>query len=411
MPRPYLALLILLARCKDPPAPVADAASAPAVSSSLASVSATSTTPAPVPTREPETPGPPIDAGALACKLMSGPTKLSRPGPYTALSRMGFVDFYAKDVGTPALAGSVRIEARAGASAGNAPAASTADKSTRPACATAGTFVFCMNATGEIRRFRTGATVESDNFVARARAGAPISAAFVNGHPVVAYLRDHMTSEGNITEAFVETDDGTESRISEDGAGATAIALAARENGGIAVYVDAHRGMTPVHARTFGVGPKLSLGKDAVLFVAGTAETNTRPSVGVHGRTAYALLPVAHDLAFGLATVKIDGEPATDAPTTWGDYPNGLDPAPIAATQDGALIVARVRPSAPKFGSPRVLELGTIDDKGAFLPYGVFPTQGSPMDVAIASDGASGAAIAYTDATGGYAIRVSCPVK
>ena len=165
---------------------------------------------------------------------------------------------------------------------------------------------------------------------------------------------------------------------------------------------------SPVHARTLTASPKLALGRDAVLFVAGTAETNTRATLAVRERTAYALLPVAHDLAFGLATVKIDAEPATDAPTSWSDYPNGIDPAPIAATSDGPIIVARVRPSAPKFGAPRVLELGTIDDKGAFVSYGVFPTTGSVTNVAIASDGATGAAIAYTDATGGQAIRVSC---
>ena len=395
-----LAIFVVLVHCKDPPAPVTVEAAAPATTT--ASV-VSSTAPPPTPTHTAETPSPPIDAGALACKLMSGPEKLSRPGPYAIVTRMGFVDFYGKDADKPALAGSVRVEARA--DHGGAIAASSAPAS----CAAAGTFVFCTNSAGEIRRYRTGVAVESDNFVARARPGALVSAALVNGHTVVAYLRDRMTSEGNTSEAYVETDDGTESRLSEDGAGATSVALAPRGEGAIAVYVDARRAMTPVHARTLTVTPKLALGKDAVLFVAGTAETNTRAMLGVKNKTAYALLPVAHDLAFGLASVKIDGEPATDAKATWSDYPNGLDPAPIAATADGALVVARVRPSAAKFGSPRVLELGTFDDQGAFAPYGIFPTTGSPTDVAMASDGATGAAIAYTDASGGQAIRVSCP--
>ena len=394
-----LAIFLMVASCKDPPATV-DAA---ATTSPSASASVAAPTPTPTPTRT-ETVSPvPVaaigDAGALACQLMSGPEKLSRPGPYAIVTRMGFVDFYGRDGDKPALAGSVRVEARA---------TTTAVSSAPGSCAGAGTFVFCTNSAGEIRRYKTSPAVEADNFVARARPGALISAALVNGHTVVAYLRERMTSEGNTSEAFVESDDGTETRLSEDGAGATSVALAPRGEGAVAVYVDGHRGMAPVHARTLTVAPKLALGKDAVLFVAGTAETNTRATLGVKNRTAYALLPVAHDIAFGLASVKIDGEPATDAPTTWSDYPNGLDPAPIAATADGALIVARVRPSAPQFGSPRVLELGTIDDKGAFAAYGLFPATGSVTGVAIASDGATGAAMAYTDATGGQAVRVSC---
>ncbi len=390
-------MFVMLVSCKDPPAGIVDAALATTASASIAAP-----TPTPTPTHTAELPTTPVtfDAGALACKLMSGPEKLSRSGPYAVVTRMGFVDFYGKDGDKPALAGSVRVEARPTPIVASSPPAS---------CAAAGTFVFCTNSAGEIRRYKTSPAVESDNFVARARPGALISAALVNGHTVVAYLREHMTSEGNTSEAFALSDDGTETRLSEDGAGATSVVLAPRGEGAIAVYVDARRAMTPVHARTLTIGPKLALGKDAVLFVAGTAETNTRATLGVKNKTAFALLPVAHDLAFGLATVKIDGEPATDAPTMWSEYLNGLDPAPIAATGDGALVIARVRPSAAQFGSPRVLELGTIDDKSAFAPYGIFPTTGSVTNVAIASDGATGAAIAYTDASGGQAIRVSCP--
>jgi hypothetical protein len=395
-----LVFLVMLAHCKDPPVAVEAAATPTVTASNTATVSAIAPT-TPTHTGEVTTAAPLIDAGALACKLVSGPDKLGRPGPYVAVARYGAIDFYGKDGDKPVLAGSVP----AGARIPMIVAVSSAPSS----CASAGTFVFCMNSAGEIRRYKTTPAIESDNFVARARPGAPISAALVNGHTVVAYLRDRMTSEGNTSEAFVESDDGTESRLSEDGSGATSVAIAPRAEGAVAVYVDARRAMTPVHARTLTVAPKLALGKDAVLFVAGTAETNTRPALGVSKKIAYALLPVAHDLAFGLATVKIDGEPATDAPTTWSDYPNGLDPAPISATADGSLVVARVRPSAPKFGSPRVLELGTIDDKGAFSAYGIFPTTGDVTNVAIASDGVTGAAIAYTDASGGQAIRVSCP--
>jgi hypothetical protein len=159
-----------------------------------------------------------------------------------------------------------------------------------------------------------------------------------------------------------------------------------------------------------------------VLFIAGGAEAGTRVAAGARAATAFALLPVAHDLAFGLATVKIEAEPQTDAPVLWSDYPNGLDPAPVAATSDASrAFVARVRPSAPKFGSPRVLEVGELDASGVFVPFGLVPTSGqpadgsaaggtshAPTDVAIAGDGAAGFVLAYTAGGIGYAERLSC---
>ncbi|HEX4511912.1 MAG TPA: hypothetical protein VH054_00205, partial [Polyangiaceae bacterium] len=191
------AMFVMLASCKDPPAVIVDAAPMTTTSASVAAP-----TPTPTPTHTGElapTPVALVDACALACKLMSGPEKLSRSGPYAIVTRMGFVDFYGKDGDRPALAGSVRVEARAdhgGVIAASAPPA---------ACAAAGTFVFCTNSAGEIRRYKTSPAVESDNFVARARPGALLSAALVNGHTVVAYLREHMTSEGSTSEAFVES--------------------------------------------------------------------------------------------------------------------------------------------------------------------------------------------------------------
>jgi len=397
-----VALALLLCACKH------DAPTAPDAASSAGSTTTGSSSPAAAASTHASTDAPSaIDAAPGACKTLDGPTKLARRGPFAVVSRMGFVDFYAEDTGKPVLAGSVHVEPRPGAPAVNAPPVAAASGHVgKPPCVAAGTFVFCMNSAGEIRRFRV-ATLESDNFVARARPGTRLAAAMVGGHPVVSYLRDHMTTEGNVTEAFVESDDGTELRLSEDGAGATTVALTSRGQGAVAVYVDARRAMSPVHARTISQSPKLSLGKDAVLFIAGSAEPATRVALGVHGPTAFVLLPVAHDVDFGLAIVKFDGEPTTDANVVWSDYPNGLDPAPVAESEQ---FVARVRPSAAKFGSPRVLEIGTVDS-GSFVPLGLVPTTGDPRDVAIEADGASGFVLAYTDAAGGYAVRMSCEKK
>jgi hypothetical protein len=404
--------VVMLAHCKDPPAPLVEASttvtpvatSAAITSSSAPIVATTATTEIATPT----------DAGLAGCTIVTPPTKLARRGPYVAVSRMGFVDFYARDGDAPALAGSVHVDARGSTPASSAPPVAPSDKpGDAPACATSQIRVFCMNSAGEIRRFRfTDQRAEPETFVARARPGAAIAAGDVSGHAVVAYLRDRTTSEGNTSEAYVESDDGAELRLSEEGAGATSVALVSRGSNAVAVYVDARRAMSPVHARTITASPKLALGKDVVLFVGGSAETNTRASLGASGGNAFALVPIAHDLDFGVATVKIGAEPATDSPVAWSDYPNGIDPAPIAATTDGArAFVARVRPSAPKFGSPRVLELGALDATGAFASFGIASTQGAPRDVAIASDGANGFVLAFTDSAGGWSERLSCEKK
>ncbi|HEY1955194.1 MAG TPA: hypothetical protein VGH28_06265 [Polyangiaceae bacterium] len=385
--------LVLASACKHEP-PAADASAPPPASVVTPSATALATA-APLAV---------IDAGPSACRTVDGPTKLARVGPFTVVSRMGAVDFYAEDHGKPILAGSMHVDPRPGLPIANPPPVGAASTHVgKPPCAAAGTFVFCMNPEGEIRRFRS-ATLESDNFIARARPGTRLAAAMAGGHPIVAYLRDQMTTEGRTSEAFVESDDGTELRLSEDGAGATTVALASRGQGAVATYVDARRAMSPVHARTLTASPKLALGKDAVLFIAGSAEPATRVALGVHGGSAFVLLPVAHELNFGLALVKVEGEPQTDANVTWSDYPNGLDPAPVAASEQ---FVARVRPSAAKFGSPHVLELGTVAS-GTFVALGLVPTTGDPLDVAIEADGANGIVLAYTDSTGAYATRMSC---
>lgn len=390
-------------------APARDAAPPEASSVALA-------TAAPVATRQPALVASPAGDGGLAgCKTLEGPARLARPGPYVAVSRRGFVDFYANAGGSPALAGSMRIAATPGAPALGAPPVSPADtRGAHPACAAAvspaGAFAFCMNPAGEIRRFRLAAGgPAADEFLARARAGGPVAAASLSGHPLVAFTRERTTSEGLVSEAWVQGDDGDAVRLSEDGAGATTLALAPRGSDVMAVYVDARRGMAPVHARALTLSPKLTLGPDAVLFIGGGAETGTRVAAGASGAVAYALLPVAHDLGFGLATAKIEGAPKTDGPVAWSDYPNGLDPAPVAATTSGPTVfVARARPSAAAFGSPRVLELGELDASAKFVSLGVLEAAGEPVDVALADDGAGGFVVAYTARGAGWAERLSC---
>jgi hypothetical protein len=95
-----------------------------------------------------------------------------------------------------------------------------------------------------------------------------------------------------------------------------------------------------------------------------------------------------------------------DVGATWSLYPNGLDPAPIGASLDGW--VARVRPREKAPGSKKVLELGRIDEKGAFTSLGLIADK--PItDIALASDARKGVWIMYGDASATFLERRVCP--
>jgi hypothetical protein len=99
--------------------------------------------------------------------------------------------------------------------------------------------------------------------------------------------------------------------------------------------------------------------------------------------------------------------PKEDVGATWSLYPNGLDPAPIVATLDGW--VARVRPKEKMPGARRVLELGRLDDKGAFTSLGVIAENKGITDISLLGDGAKGVWILYGDTNQTFLERRVCP--
>jgi hypothetical protein len=107
-------------------------------------------------------------------------------------------------------------------------------------------------------------------------------------------------------------------------------------------------------------------------------------------------------------------------------YPNGLDPAPVAAVLRGTRTwAARVRPQTSAPGAPRVLELGEIAGDGAFNPHDLIPTGDAPTDVSLVTPAAGAAGtgggpgvsggllgdlwITWADASGSWLERLHCP--
>ncbi|AGP40912.1 hypothetical protein [Sorangium cellulosum] len=267
-------------------------------------------------------------------------------------------------------------------------------------------FVFCMDHGGTIRR--TPLWGGEGPPIGAGRRGTGISAIpLPGGHTLLAFLSDRKTSEGAVTQAFAVLDDKPAVPLSEEGSGATFVALSPWKGGALAMYIDARSALTPVHARTVGVTPegKLELGPDAVLFVgdAGESRMGGALAIGADG-PAFALLPASKDMsAFGMAAIRIDQAPRDDMPAVWSLYPNGLSPAPIAATQGVSPIhVARVRPTAREPGSPLALELGQLDAEGRFQPRCLAVEGKSFKHVAVEADRDGSLWIAYTTGAGTF---------
>jgi hypothetical protein len=344
------------------------------------------------------------DGGVTSCK-MSGPPALQRfVGP--ALLRLApstdtdAIELVYNDAGTPRV-----FDGRA-MDGGTLP-----PKSTIPSCAAAGDVFYCPDASGAVHRSR--GTPDSESVVARSKPGTDVAAATLGGHSLVAYIADRVTTEGLVREAWVTMDGAAPVRVSEDGSGATFVDLAPRGDTLLALTIDARVAMTPAHARVLSLaGDKLAIGKDAVIFVGGAAERhNAGRLVTGPGGAAFALIPVSEDVRrFGMAAIAIDDPPVDDARVVWSFYPNGLDPAPVAATRGGgAMHVARVRPKSDTADAPHVLELGMLDATGGFRPSCIAAESTFVKDVEVVEGRQKSLWVFYRTPAGSYLARVTTP--
>lgn len=351
------------------------------------------------------------DGGPPSCRIVRGPVELPARGAVSIVVRGGIVDALLNDDG----------HARTMAFAAGPVSPKTAPPAREPAtdeihrtlgvpCASTADWDFCPDRNGSVHREApTGGT---DRVVASSRTGTRIAAASLAGsHAVLAYLASRQTSEGWVSEAWVEVDDDPPVRLSEDGSGATSVALAAAGSALVAVTVDARTALTAMHARPLRYDRGLRFGEDVVTFVGGPGDRRTAGVLaGCHDGSLVGLLPISRDVGtFGLALVKLEDPPRVDEPVTWAMYPNGLDPAPVAAAWSRARTwVARIRPRGSEPGSPRELEIGELVDAVSLASPTIVDTPGTPSDVALAVDAAGALWLAWLDSTGSWLERLAC---
>ncbi len=386
----------------------------------------TAPTPTPTPTKSEGIPPPPsssaktaasvapslVDGGASACRLLYGPAQQPWRGPAALRAEHDSVDIVFNDDGAPRVLHVAGGPIDPKAKPKPIPAAGDVTPTASLPCAFGGGFVFCPSKSGDV--FRTPRAGGDKKSVGAQRVGYRIDATTLDGtHAMVTYLASRKTTEGWVTEAWAVVDELPPVRVSEDGAGATSIDLAPRGDSVVILMLDARRASTQLHARVARWNGKLDLGPDAVVFIGGPGERESAATIATPAAngTAWGLVPIEQDVStFGMAASKIGDPPEIDAPVVWSTYPNGLDPAPIIATQGKSpMRVARVRPAAAEPTSEHVLELGRVSDEGAFTSDGFVATHGSAKDLAVDVDALGTLWLAYTDSAGTWLERRQCP--
>jgi hypothetical protein len=364
------------------------------------------------------------DGGPSACRLVYGPAEQAFRGPAAMVTSATELKLIANDGGKPRIfAVPLGPPPPASAPAVVPPRPSSFFAMRWPACEMAGRWAYCQAAGGIVYRTTLGTTDTKQ--IAKSQPSTRIAAAALGpDHAVLGTLEARRTTEGVMMQAFVTLDDGETTRLSEDGAGATVLQLISRGDRAVALYLDARMAMLPVHARPMSLrGKDLALADDAVVFVGGPPERGIELTPAVAGSSVFALVPTARETAdFGMAAIPIAELPKDDVQPSWSFYPNGLDPAPIAATttperRDGgtgggggsSAWVARVRPSERTVGAPRIVELGRLDPAGAFTSLGAISTGKRVTDMSITSDAYGSVWILYGDTSATWLERRVCP--
>ena len=362
------------------------------------------------------------DAGPSACRLAYGPAEQTFRGPAAMVTTATELKLVANDGGRPKIF-AVPLGPPPPASAPvPSPKPSSFVAMRWPPCEIAGRWAYCQAAGGVVYRTTLGATDTKQ--IAKSQPSTRITAAALGpDHAVLGTLDARRTTEGVMMQAFITLDDGETVRLSEEGAGATVLRLLPRGDSAVALYLDVRMAMVPVHARPLSLrGKDLALADDAVVFVGGPPERGIELTPASMGGAVFALVPMARETSdFGMAALPIPEHPKDDVQPSWSLYPNGLDPAPIAATVTttgaagtadagaSSAWVARVRPSDREVGAPRIVELGKLDAKGVFTSLGAISTGKHITDMAITADAYGSVWILYGDTNATWLERRVCP--
>lgn len=186
----------------------------------------------------------------------------------------------------------------------------------------------------------------------------------------VAYIAK-SPEDPQVTIAKLWSESSPPLNLTPAGAAASSVALTSIGNDVIAWSMEGRTGMSPVHAREVrfqGNSPQLQ--EDRVVWVGGASQPFSEIVALPAGPElpARALLATEQDVShFGLLTLTLTV--GAESQPSWSLYPNGIDPAPVAAAQMcGHSVIARVKPQSAQGATPQELELLTAEATTASPP-------------------------------------------
>jgi hypothetical protein len=231
--------------------------------------------------------------------------------------------------------------------------------------AVAGDFAYWTSRGQLVRRRIDGGPRES--LAEDARDGTRVAAAIVGSGKSARAAAAYIANTGDATSARLWIERVGTWTLTPEGAAASSVTLVVSGTDLVALSIEGRTGMTPVHGRIADfANASPTLKEDVVVWVAGPAQPLTELVAARGAGSIWAFLPLERDITrFGMAQIEIGARPEMGAAVTWRAYPNGVDPAPVAAAPacGGAAVIYAV-PAEAKPRAPQELQLAALGATG-----------------------------------------------
>lgn len=228
---------------------------------------------------------------------------------------------------------------------------------------------------------------------------------------VAAFIQNPDKPTGSAT-AMLWVEGGDVLRLSPDGTGASSVSMTESGSEVLVAVLDGRTGMTPVHVRkiTF-LDKRPKLEENVVAWVAGPAQPTTELTLLATEKDAWIFSPLERETTrFGLAQVHIGTAPKIASPVEWRMYPNGIDPAPVAAVHAcGRDLLVYTRPSTETPGSEQELHLAASGESG--LESSDLLAKAPAIRGVTASGDASSLLVVYGASSRTWALSSPCPAS
>lgn len=227
--------------------------------------------------------------------------------------------------------------------------------------ALAGSYAYWIRKTMLLRRRLDGST--APEVLARdAREGTRVAAALIGSKrkAVAAYIAE--SGEQLVARLWGEA--GERLLLTPEGSQATSVNLVPSNGDLLAIVLEGRTSMSPIHARRLLLRGKVPHVREDVVVWVGPPSQPLSEVVSLAGPQgdAWAFLTLERSITeFGLAWFRVAGDPEMDVEVSWLTYPNGINPAPVAAgTACGRSLVLFARPSESRPRSPQELHIARL---------------------------------------------------